>query len=30
LAGKLNKLVADADFEGLHVDMLKLYGSAAG
>lgn len=29
LAGKLDSLLADADFEGLHEDMLKLYGSDA-
>ncbi len=27
LKGKLDNLIADADFEGLHQDMLKRYGS---
>ena len=29
LAGKLDNLQADADFAGLHQDMLKRYGSDA-
>jgi hypothetical protein len=29
LEGKLDNLEADADFEGLHQDMLKRYGSDA-
>jgi hypothetical protein len=29
LEGQLNELEADADFEGLHQDMLKRYGSNA-
>jgi hypothetical protein len=29
LEGKLDNLLADADFEGLHQDMLKRYGSDA-